>query len=93
MPRFTLISEDNGTTVTVSFETDFLAEASAQTERFLEASGFVLPEEEVEEDSFERRLTEKDFLAKEEDYLWSDSDYSTSTAAKGNVLQFNSQSR
>ena len=86
MPRFTFTSEDEGVTISHSFETDYLAEALSQADRFFESSGFVLPEEEEEEVDDGPRLTQEDFLAKEEDYLWDDA----ISSKFGNVFKLNS---
>ena len=71
MPRFTLTSqdEDTGLLVTVTFTSDFLPEVNERFDQFLRASDFDLP---YNEDGFERRITQEDFVAKEEDYLWDD---------------------
>ena len=71
MQKFTLRSEgDNGVVIEYSFESEYLPGVQEQINKFLEASGFVLPEEE--KDEFEFRVTADDFLAREEDYQWDD---------------------
>ena len=68
MQKFTLTSEaDNGVVITYTFESEYLPGVQQQVDKFLEASGFVLPEEE---DDFEFRVTSDDFLSAEEDYMW-----------------------
>ena len=68
MQKFTLTSEaDNGVVITYTFESEYLPGVQQQVDKFLEASGFVLPEEE---DDFEFRVKSDDFLAAEEDYMW-----------------------
>ena len=85
MTRFTFTSETDGVTVSHSFEAEVLPEIQKRFNDFVEGSGFVLPEEEP----FERRLTQDDFLAKEEDYLWDDA--LASKFGSDNVFYLNSK--
>ena len=62
-----------GAEVTYIFESEHLPHAQDHIRTFLEASGFVFPEEE-QEDTFEFRVTNEDFVAKEEDWLWDEAD-------------------
>ena len=86
MTKFTFTSEIDGVTVSHSFEAEVLPEIQKRFNDFIEGSGFVLPEEE---EPFERRLTQEDFLAKEEDYLWDDA--LASKFGKDNVFHLNSK--
>ena len=52
----------------MTFDTDLLDLAKAHIHDFLQASGFEFPEEE----DYEQILSHSDFLAKEEDWMWSD---------------------
>ena len=71
MQKFTLRSEaDNGVVIEYSFESEYLPGVQEQVNKFLEASGFVLPEEEADE--FEFRVSTDDYVARSEDYLWDD---------------------
>lgn len=67
MTKFTFMSETDGVTVSHSFEAEVLPEIQKRFNDFIEGSGFVLPDEE---DTFEFRVTNEDFVAKEEDWLW-----------------------
>ena len=70
MQKFTLRSEaDNGVVIEYSFESEYLPGVQEQVQKFLEASGFVFPEEE---DEFEFSVSTDDFVASSEDYLWDD---------------------
>jgi hypothetical protein len=71
MPRFTLIKHPENeydTEVTVTFECEMVDVAKAHYDDFLQGAGFSLPDEMP----FERKLTQDDFLAKEEDMMWDD---------------------
>ena len=71
MPRFTLIKHPEGqydTEVTVTFECEMVDVAKAHYDDFLQGAGFSLPDEAP----FERKLTQDDFLAQEEDWQWND---------------------
>ena len=69
MAKFTFTSVEDGVTVTHSFEAFLLSEIQERFNSFIEGSGFVLPDEE---DTFEFRVTNEDFVAKEEDYMWNE---------------------
>tara|TARA_R110001592_G_scaffold275808_2_gene542917 strand:- start:114 stop:425 length:312 start_codon:yes stop_codon:yes gene_type:complete len=69
MAKFTFTSVEDGVTVTHSFEALLLPEIQERFNAFIEGSGFVLPDEE---DTFEFRVTNEDFIAKEEDYMWNE---------------------
>mgnify|MGYP000117545088 CR=1 FL=1 len=74
MPHFTLIKHADSqydADVTMEFDAEVLDLARAHYEDFLQASGFELPLPEEEED-FNSRLTNADFLALEQDYMWND---------------------
>ena len=71
MAKFTFTSVEDGVTVTHSFEAFLLSEIQERFNSFIEGSGFVLPDEE---DTFEFRVTNEDFVAKEEDWLWDEAD-------------------
>jgi hypothetical protein len=71
MAKFTFTSVEDGVTVTHSFEALLLSEIQERFNSFIEGSGFVLPDEE---DTFEFRVTNEDFVAKEEDWLWDEAD-------------------
>ena len=84
MPRFTLIKHADGpydAEVKVDFQAEVLALARDHYEDFLQAAGFELPspvkttEEWLDEAPFERKLTQDDFLAQEEDWQWDDAFY------------------
>ena len=71
MPRFTLIKHPENkydTEVTVTFECEMVDVAKAHYEDFLQGAGFSLPNDAP----FERKLTQDDFLAREEDWMWDD---------------------
>ena len=72
MPHFQFTkSSDLGmtgdTTVSVAVQSDNVQQVREAFEDFLAGAGFVLPEPD-----FERRLTQEDYVAKEEDYMWDD---------------------
>ena len=74
MPTFTFTKShdyrdgDGDPNVTMTFSTDSLQTLRENFEDFIQGAGFaVRPEPE-----FEPRITSKDFLAKEEDWLWND---------------------
>ena len=74
MAKFILtkVPDENcrGAEVTYTFESEHLPHAQGHIRTFLEASGFVFPEDEQDSDDFEFRVTSDDFLASEEDYMW-----------------------
>ena len=84
MPTFTFTKShdyrdgDGDPNVTMTFTTDSLQTLRENFEDFIQGAGFaVKPEPEhavdrVIQPEFERRLTQEDFLAKEEDWLWDD---------------------
>ena len=72
MPRFTLIKHASNkldSEVTVTFDAELLDVARSHYDDFLKAAGFELP---IEEDEFEFKITENEFLAREEEWLWDD---------------------
>ena len=90
MAKFILtkVPDENcrGAEVTYIFESEHLPHAQDHIRTFLEASGFVFPEEE-QEDTFEFRVTNKDFVAKEEDYMWNEAFVAKfGTAATNDVI-------
>ena len=75
MPHFTLIKHADSqydADVTMEFDAEVLDLARAHYEDFLQASGFEIPLPDEEEDDFNPRLTNADFLALEKDYMWND---------------------
>ena len=74
MPKFTLIKHADSqydAEVRMDFDSEVVDLAQAHFHDFLQASGFELPLPE-EEDVFNPRLTNADFLALENDYMWDD---------------------
>ena len=72
MPRFTFTKHsdfEGDPAVTMTFETEHVQVLQDNIKDFVSGSGFTAIDDE---DDFERRLTQEDFVAKEEDYLWSD---------------------
>lgn len=77
MPKFTLIKHPEHTfdsEVTVTFEGEVLDVVQAHVNDFLKASGFEIPDPEVNNDPF--RLNNEDFVAKTEDWMWDDAFHS-----------------
>jgi hypothetical protein len=75
MPKFTLIKHADSqydAEVRMDFDSEVVDLAQAHFHDFLQASGFELPLPEEEEDVFNPRLTNADFLALEEDHMWDD---------------------
>ena len=75
MPHFTLIKHADSqydADVTMEFDAEVLDLARAHYEDFLQASGFEIPLPDEEEDDFNPRLTNADFLALEKDHMWND---------------------
>ena len=72
MPRFTFTKHpdfEGDPAVTMTFETEHVQVLQDNIKDFVSGSGFMANDDE---DDFERRLTQEDFVAKEEDYLWRD---------------------
>jgi len=79
MPKFTLIKHpdfDGDPSVTMTFETEHAQVLQDNLKDFVSGSGFTVSlgddDDDMEDDYFERRLTQDDFVAKEEDYEWND---------------------
>ena len=71
MPRFTLIKHPTNkldTEVTVTFDAELLDLARNHYDDFLKAAGFEIPVE----DDFEFKITENEFIAREEEWAWND---------------------
>ena len=69
MPKFTLIKHADSqydADVTMEFDAEMVDLAEAHFHDFLQAAGFELP---VDDNS---KLTANDYLASEEDYMWSE---------------------
>ena len=72
MPRFTLIKHPTSkldSEVTITFDAELLDVARNHYDDFLKAAGFEIP---LEEDKFEFKITEDEFVAREEEWLWDD---------------------
>jgi len=75
MPKFTLIKHADSqydAEVRMDFDSEVVDLAQAHFHDFLQASGFELPLPEEEEEDFNPRLTNADFLALEQDHMWDD---------------------
>ena len=75
MPKFTLIKHADSqydAEVRMDFDSEVVDLAQAHFHDFLQASGFEIPVPEEEEDVFNPRLTNADFLLREEDHMWDD---------------------
>jgi hypothetical protein len=77
MPTFTFTKsgdfrEGSDPTVSMTFTTDSVEALRENFEDFLNGAGFVTKPEEDNVVPFERKLTLKDTLAKEEDWMWND---------------------
>ena len=82
MPRFTLIKHPTSkldSEVTITFDAELLDVARNHYDDFLKAAGFEIP---LEEDKFEFKITEDEFVAREEEWLWDDAFASKFQAAQ-----------
>ena len=75
MPKFTLIKHADSqydAEVRMDFDSEVVDLAQAHFHDFLQAAGFELPLPEEEEDVFNPRLTNADWLALKGDHMWDD---------------------
>jgi hypothetical protein len=89
MPRFTLIKHGDSefdADVTMEFNSDCLDLVNAHVQDFLQASGFEFPIEEPDH-ATDRWLKERDFLAKEEDWMWNDA-FKAKFGKTADVIEF-----
>lgn len=90
MPNFELIKYpefEGDSEVRMTFTTDQLQVLQENFQDFVRGAGFEVELADDQEPDFERRLTQEDFLAKEEDYLWDDA---FKHKFRDNVFQLNS---